>query len=386
MSAVRVIEVTTIPMTMKVFLAGQIGFLRGHGFEVIGVSSPGPETSAVGEHTGIKIIELPMVRGLSPVSDAFAILRLARILRRLRPDILHTHTPKASLVGTAAAFLARVPVRLYTIHGLIMESSRGKSRRLMAAVERLICRLATRVYAVSDSVRTIIVNEGICPADKISVLGHGTIDGIDADRFNPAAVDDVKVEELRARAGLPADAEVIGFIGRMVREKGVAELLEAFGELKKDRSRLHLLLVGPFESEDPLPPEAVAAIESGERIHHLEWVDDPRPAYRLMNVLALPTYREGFPYVPMEAAAMGLPVVASRVTGCVDAVVDEVTGVLVPARDAGALAGALRGVLDDPERARRLGRAGRERVLRDFAPGVIHRALLAEYRELLGKE
>jgi len=337
----------------------------------------------VRERAGVEVFELSMVRGMSPLQDAIAILRLARLLRRLRPAIVHTHTPKASLVGMIAASLARVPVRLYTIHGLIMESGRGKSRRLMAAVERLICRLATRVYAVSGSVREIIVGEGICPADKIKLLARGTIDGIDGERFSRGAVDPAQVAALRARAGLPEKAEVIGFVGRIVRDKGIVELLDAFDELKASRPRLHLLLVGSFEAEDPLPPETVAGIRGDERIHLLEWLDDPRAAYRLMDLVALPTYREGFPYVPMEAAAMELPVVASRVTGCVDAVVDGVTGLLLPPRDPRALAAALGSLLDDRTRAQELGRAGRERVLRDFAPEAIHQALLAEYRALL---
>jgi glycosyltransferase involved in cell wall biosynthesis len=370
-------------MTLLAFFRGQIQYLKRHGFELVGVSSPGAELEEVAARERIAIAAVLMVRGLSPFSDLVALIRLIRLFFRLQPTIVHGHTPKAALLAMLAAGISRVPVRFYTIRGLSIEIRLGKLRYMMKALEWLTCRLAHQVFAVSSSVRDIIVRERLCPPIKIRVLGQGSSNGVDSRRFNQSLLFAEKIDQFRDQHKLPENKMVIGFIGRIVKEKGIQELISAWNLLKDEFPDLHLLMVGPFETRDAVNPPVAEQIRNDPRIHHIEWLNDVLLAYQVMKVVVLPTYREGFPNVPLEAAAMELPVVATQVTGCVDAVVDGVTGILVPPRDPIALADAIRKLLKDPELRQRMGKAGRERVIRDFKPEDIWEALYQEYVRLL---
>jgi glycosyltransferase involved in cell wall biosynthesis len=250
------------------------------------------------------------------------------------------------------------------------------------ATERLSCALAHRVFAVSHSMRRIAVAEGIGSAEKITVLAGGSGNGVDATgRFVPQPAHIRR--DTRARLGIPQDALVIGFVGRVVRQKGVVELATAWKELRETDARFHLLLVGRVDTEDAIPRDVLAELLRDRRVR-LTGVDpNTPPLYAAMDVVALPTYREGFPNVALEAAAMALPIVATEVPGCVDAVEDGATGTLVPARDAGALGSALRRYVGDASLRSRHGAAARARVLAAFRREAIWEAIRDEYGLLL---
>ncbi|HYW06546.1 MAG TPA: glycosyltransferase family 4 protein, partial [Longimicrobium sp.] len=300
----------------------------------------------------------------------------------IRPHIVHSHTPKGGLLGMMAAWMNRVPVRIYHIRGLPLMTATGRRRTLLRWTERVACSLAHQVLCVSHSVRDVAVAEGLCPPDKIRVLLGGSGNGVDATgRFDPARNAAARAE-LRVKHSIPADAEVLGFVGRVVRDKGIVELAVAWAVLRDEFPSMHLLLVGPLEPQDPVPPATLEALRADPRVHFVGPADSA-PYYAAMDLLVFPTYREGFPNVPLEAAAMGLAVVATRIPGCVDAVADGETGTLVPAADGVALAGAVRAYLRDPALRMAHGRAGRERALRDFGQEAIWTALHAEYLRLL---
>jgi glycosyltransferase involved in cell wall biosynthesis len=275
-------------------------------------------------------------------------------------------------------------VRVYHIHGLPLMTATGLKRRLLQATERVACALAHQVLCVSQSVRDVAIAERLCPPSKIKVLLHGSVNGVDAvGRFNPRSLPVDARHEVRVRYGIPPDARVAGFVGRVVRDKGLTELAQAWQGLRAAYADLHLLIVGPFEPQDPLPVDVETLLRSDPRIHLAgECVDMP-PLYAAMDLLVLPTYREGLGIVALEAAAMELPVVATRIPGCVDAVNDEVTATLVPVRDAVALGDAVRRYLDDANLRRRHGQAGRQLVLRNFAQPALWEALHQEYTKLL---
>ena len=377
-------HVTTVPGTLY-FLCGQASFMRRAGFSLHAISSPGPDLgaslSAFGDQERIPVHAVEMMRRITPLRDLIALWRLWRVLARVRPAIVDAHTPKAGLLGMLAASLAGTPVRVYHMHGLPFVTASGWRKQLLRWTERISCQLAHRVLAVSHSVRTVAVSEGLCAPEKVEVLLGGSVNAVDTvGRFKPLG------EPVRRRArterGIPPDAIVIGFVGRLARDKGIVELAGAWRQLRRDR-RLHLLLVGPDDATDVVPADVVADLRADPHVHFTGLEPETPRLYEAMDVLALPTYREGFPQVALEAAAMGLPVVATSVPGCVDAVHDGVTGTLVPPRDVGSLADALRRYVSDPSLRARHGEAGRRRVVVEFRQEVMWEALAAEYRRLL---
>jgi glycosyltransferase involved in cell wall biosynthesis len=381
----RVLHVTTVPMTLS-FLRGHVAHARSKGFEVHALSSPGGPLDEFGRELQIDVHPVLMPRRMTPLVDLAALWRIVRVIRHVRPTIVHAHTPKGSLLAMMAATLCRVPVRVYHQHGLPLMTATGVRRLILRGAERTTCRLAHQVICISRSLREVLIGEGLCPAGKLKVLEQGSIDGVEADRkFDPADTTTESAERVRARYRIPQDALVMGFVGRIVRDKGMVELTESWRVLREEFPSLHILVAGPFESEDPIPADVEATLRRDPRIHLAGMVQDMPGIYRALDLLVLPTYREGFGAALLEAAAMELPVVATRVPGCVDAVRDGETGMLVPVRDAGALTVAIRRYLDDPDLRRQHGANGRQRALREFAPGRVREALFREYVRLLGE-
>ena len=382
----RLMHMTTVPTTLS-FLESQIQYAKNNGIEVHVVSSPGSELGEFGSRFGVEAHELPMERRITPFRDLLSLGRLVGIIRKIRPQIVHGHTPKGGLLAMLGAWCCGVPVRMYHIHGLPMVTATGMKRRLLLWSEKISCLLASQVYCVSKSVREVAVEERLCRAEKIEVLLHGTINGVDAaTNFNPDRMEDTARSDIREIYHIPADALVVGFVGRVVRDKGIIELSQAWSLLKKEFPNAHLLIIGPFEPQDPVPHEVQQQLRNDDRIHLVGGVGAEQIPKLLcaMDVLALPTYREGFNTVLLEASAMRLPVVASRVPGCIDGVIDGETGMLVPSHDATALADALSIYLRDADLRSRHGTVGRERVLRDFRPEEMSRAIYREYVRHLG--
>jgi glycosyltransferase involved in cell wall biosynthesis len=318
------------------------------------------------------------------LQDLLSLIRLWWLLRKLRPDIVHSYGPKAGLLSTIAARLAGVPVVALSVFGLPQMTKRGLMQRLLNATTQIACWLADWVWTDSPSLRLHMLAEKLCGEQKLVVLGNGSVNGIDADCvFSPARFPIPARLALREKLGIPAGAMVLGFVGRVVRDKGIVELIEAWRVLRAQRPRLHALLVGPLESGDPLPPEILETIESDDRVHYVGMQQDVAAHLAIVDIFVNPSYREGFGVANAEAAAMRLPVVSTRIPGCVDSVQDGVTGILVPTRDVAALCGAIEGYLDDPQLRMGHGTAGRERIIRDFQPADQQRALETAYRKLL---
>lgn len=374
----RLVLAVTDPLS-TVFLRGQLAAARARGFDVSLLSGPGDMARALAAAEGARLIEVDMARHIAPGRDLVALLEIVRTLREIRPHIVNAGTPKAGLLVLLGAWLVRVPCRVHTLHGLRAETLRGARRLVVTGLTRLTCALAQRVLCVSPSLAERAVNLGAVAAGAAVVLGAGSANGIDLARFTATDAGRRAARELRARCGIPAEAPVLGFVGRVARDKGVVELAAAWQRLRARFPSLHWVMVGAPDATDPIPAEVARALAADPRVHQLGQVDDPVPAYLMMDVLALPTYREGFGYALLEAAALETPVVATRVTGCVDAVADRVTGTLVPQRDVDALVAALAAYLEDPALRARHGQAGRERAARLFRQEDLWARLHREY-------
>jgi glycosyltransferase involved in cell wall biosynthesis len=381
----RLVHITTVPITLR-FLTGHVAFLHDHGYDVHVVSSPGEDLDRFRNDTGVEAHAVQMERRISPGRDLRALARLTSVLMRIKPDVVHAHTPKAGLLGMLAATAAGVSARVYHIHGFPFVTQSGWRRAVMIWAERTACRLADQVYSVSQSIAKIAADERICRAERLRVLGNGSIGGVDARaRFSPDRYANERVV-LRRRLGIPDDARVVGYVGRIVRDKGVEQLVAAWADIREKLVDAYLVLVGDVEEQDPISGETWSTLRDDARVRLIGSVLDTPPYYSIMDVVALPSFREGLPVVPLEAAAMALPVVATRIPGCIDAIMDGETGTLVPVGDVTALSRALLTYLQDPDLARHHGAQGRERMLRDFDPDLIHREMLTEYIRLLVRE
>lgn len=369
----RLVVTTTIAASAYQFMCGQLRWLAGHGFEVHLVSSPGPYLERSGAREGVTTHPLPMRREISVVADLLSLLRWLGLLHRLRPAVVSYGTPKAGLVAGLAAAALRVPRRVYVLRGLRLEGERGARRLLLGAIERLTCATAHTVVAISPSLARAAVRCRVVPGDKVVVLGRGSSNGVDASAYRPATA--AERAWARAAAGIPAGAVVIGYVGRLAPDKGIACLGAAFTALRRHLPSVRLALIGEAEG---CPDAERLARRSG--VHRIGPVDDPVLRYAALDLLCLPTRREGFGNVILEAAACGIPAVSTRVTGTVDAVVDGETGVLVPVDDPASLRDALYQLCEDPDLRADLGAKARHRALRDFAPERIWRGLLDVYK------
>ena len=366
------------------FLQGQPEYFQNSGFDVTVIR---PEKRSgeweVPRPDGVRVLEVPMEREISPVRDIRSIWHLWGILRTLRPTVTNVGTPKAGLLGGFAAWLNRVPCRFYTLHGLRFETTTGLRRKLLILAERLACRFAHRVVCVSHSVREKAIASGLVDRERALIFGAGSCNGVDVARFAATPQRTWRAAELRRQFGIPSDAPVALFVGRLTCDKGIAELVEAFLQLENRIPNLRLLLVGSFEDGDPLPEDIHKRLETHDRVILAGPVNDTAPYYAMADVLVLPSHREGLPTVVLEAHAAGKPVIGAAATGIVDLVVDGETGLLFPVGDVSSLADAIARLTEDKALARKLADAGRDQVNRKFRQELIWAALRREYLKVL---
>jgi glycosyltransferase involved in cell wall biosynthesis len=372
--------------TLHSYFAGQLAYMRAHGFDVVIAAQGGPDLDRLCRREGVRGRPVDLVRTLRPWRDLWTLAALLRIVAEERPDVVHCHTPKAALLGLLAAFIQRVPHRIYHLRTLPLETQRGALRPLLYASEVLVARLATQIMAISPSLRRAYrAWPGLSHA-PITVLGAGSGNGVDGrGRFHPERITAAEVIEFRRWIGLPAEAPALCFVGRLARDKGFAELHAAWQELRDRYPDLWLIVAGDADERQPVPPGPLEALRHDARVAMPGFVYERELVFAASALNVLPTYREGFGSVLIEAAAMGIPAVASRVTGCVDAIVDGVSGTLVPPRSVPALVEAIARYLEDPALRARHGAAARDRALREFAPESIWARLRAFYATALGE-
>jgi len=362
-------------------LGARLRALRKAGFRVLLLSSPGPLLDQTAAREGVERIALPMQRGMAPFADLVALFRLWRLIGRCRPDLVEFSTPKAGLLGSLAAWLRGVPRRVYMLRGLKLEGTSGFKRRVLLAAERIAARSAHVVLCNSESLREEALALRVAAPSKLRLLGEGSSNGVDIDHFSPGP------SQVRKELGIPPSAPVIGFSGRLTRDKGLPELMEAFDLILAAEPATRLLLVGWFDAaEDALDPGLRERILRHSNIHCTGFVGDTAPYYRAMDLLVLASWREGFPNVVLEAAATGIPVVTTESTGARDSVIPEVTGLLIPPGYPYAIFEAAMKLLRDPERRQRMGRAARAWILEHYAEARVVGLTVDCYKGLLEQQ
>ncbi len=377
----RLIRATTVPMTLLAFCRGQLRELRRQ-YDVVALSSPGHELDELAHTEGVRAIGIPMERRISPLRDLLSLWRIYRTFRRERPDMVHSMTPKAGLLCMMSARLAGVPLRVHTFTGLLFPTARGVRRRLLMLTDRLTCACATHIIPEGEGVRADLLAFGITKK-PLCVLGHGNVRGIDLSHYRrtEALADEAKA--LRRRLQIPAAAFVFIFVGRLVGDKGLNELVPAFLGLTGNARHAHLLLVGRDEPElDALAPATLRAIADEPNIHAVGQRRDTRPWYMAADAMVFPSHREGFPNVVIEAGAMSLPTIATDINGSREIIRPGENGLIVPARDVDALRRAMQRLIDHPYETAGMARNARPLVASRYEQGYVRQCLRRYYDAL----
>jgi len=381
----KLVRVTTVPISLKVLLRQQLKFMSAH-FDVLAVSSPGHTLEEVRIAEGVRTAPVVMTRAITPVNDLKALWRLYRLFKKEHPAIVHTHTPKAGLLGMMAARLAGVPIRLHTVAGLPLMENRGIRKKILEWAERLTYTCATRIYPNSGKLASFLLDKGFCAAQKVQVLGNGSSNGIDTDFFQKNEALTIAAGTLSGQLSLKEGDFVFVFIGRLVRDKGIEELVTAFTALNKQYANVKLLLVGPYEPDlDPLSPATIATIAANEAIIQADFQQDIRPWLMVSQVLVFPSYREGFPNVPMQAGCFHVPAIVTNINGCNEIIEHEHNGLVIPVKDIEALHDAMKRLMTNKELYSHLKTHARQLITERFDQKHFWDLLLTEYQDQLNK-
>ena len=384
----KLIRITTVPISFKVLLKGQLRFMASNGFDVKGVSSEGEELREVHENEGIVMEAINMSRKITPFQDLKSLWEMWNFSRKEKSQIVHTHTPKAGIIGMLAARLAGVPHRLHTVAGLPLMEATGTKRKILNFVEKLTYSSATRVYPNSKGLYDFILQNNFTQSNKLKIIANGSSNGIDTAFFSPDQVTEIERVTLREKLNIQPDDFVFVFVGRIVSDKGINELIKAFSELQaaenNEPAGIKLLLVGGLENDlDPLNPETLAEINQNKDIISVGFQQDVRSFFAIADALVFPSYREGFPNVVMQAGAMGLPSIVSDINGCNEIIIEGENGLIIPSKNVEKLKEKMLTLAKDKNLYTKLKGNSRRMIENRYEQSVVWNALLEEYEGLL---
>lgn len=379
----KIIRVTTVPASLSKLLFGQLKFMSTH-FDIIGVSSSDEYDSLkeIAIQENVPTIGIDMTRKITPFKDLVSVYKLYKLFKKEKPFIVHSHTPKAGTLSMIAANFAGVPHRLHTIAGLPLLVATGKKRWLLNTVEKITYAFASMIYPNSHGLYDIILEEKFTTKNKLKVIAHGSSNGIDVDLFNLNHFSDINENKtLKKHLNISETDFVFIYVGRLVADKGIKELLVAFNKISKIHKDTKLLLVGDFETDlDPLDAKTLEIKNTNPQIISTGWATDVRPYFAIADVLTFPSYREGFPNVVMQAGAMELPAIVTNINGCNEIIIEGENGCIIPVRDSEALHNAMlnvykKTVVYDKTKCRDL-------IVKRYQRQVIWNGLLEEYKNL----
>lgn len=380
----KLIRITTVPISLQKLIAGQMKFMGKNGFKVIMISSDFNGKDQLETKENAEYISVEMTRKISPFKDLISLFKMINTFRKVKPTIVHTHTPKAGLLGMIAAKLTAVPVRLHTVAGLPLMETKGFKRRVLELVEQLTYACATKVYPNSASLKEFIIHHNFTESDKLKVIGNGSSNGINTADFKKSPEITQKANDLAKLHGIKSTDFVFIFVGRLVKDKGIEELVRAFHLLSQNYPALKLILVGPKESElDPLSASCLQIIKENKKIISVGYQNDVRPYLALSNVLAFPSYREGFPNVPMQAGCFDLPCIVTNINGCNEIIVEGENGLIIPVKDEIALRSAMEKLYTEKEAYTLMCFKARKLIVDRYEQEKIWALILEEYKSHL---
>jgi len=394
---VKIIKISTVPMSLNILLKGQLKFLAQF-FNVVGVSSNGADLQTVALREGVSTVAVNMERGISPIKDTIALFKLYRQFKTQKPIVVHSLTPKAGLLAMLAGKMAGVPIRVHTFTGLIFPTRTGSMQKLLIKMDQILCWAATNIYPEGNGVKNDLVQYNITQK-PLKVLANGNVNGIDTAYFSPDQVTETEKTQLRKTLNINPHDFIFVFVGRLVGDKGINELVEAFVKLTVsssgvDNSKIHvssrgvesckLLLVGSLETElDPLGQKTLHEIETNPNIISVGFQKDVRPYLAISHCLAFPSYREGFPNVVMQAGSMGLPSIVSDINGCNEIIVEGKNGTIILVKNSDAIEIAMQKIMEDKEYYQTLKQNARPMIQSRYEQSVVWNALLEEYQSLI---
>jgi glycosyltransferase involved in cell wall biosynthesis len=380
----KLIRITTVPIALQYLLEGQMRFMQVNGFEVIMVSADGQGREQVIANEKCPHHIIPMTRKITPFADLISLWKLYRFFKKERPDIVHSHTPKAGLLAMMAAKWAGVKVRVHTIAGLRFRTSGGITRRVLVAMEKLTARYATQVWPNSFSLLKIIREMKLVAPQKLEVIGSGSSNGIDLNRFSRNVVRQDKLKEVKELVQYDEQLIYLLCVGRIVKDKGIDELLKAFTRAFEKNTKLRLILIGIFEDElDPVSNRSKKILQSHPGIIQAGWRDDVEYFMHFSYALLHPSYREGFPNVLLQAGAMQCPIVCSRIEGNIDVVDHEVTGLIFEPMNETDLYEKMEIALDNPQAIKQYALDLRSKIEQHFDRSILHARILERYKALI---
>lgn len=359
--------------------------MQDHGFEVILVSSEGEDWKKMPHLDRFEHHKLNMERRIAVKNDLRSLIEMVKLLRRLRPDIVHTHTPKAGLIGMMAAWIAGVPTRIHTLAGMPAMTATGTKRKILLEAERMTYKFATEVWINSKFLRQFVLDKKLIDPQKAVMILNGSSNGIDLQRYSKASLNEDRLLEFQQQYSTDANFTFLA-VGRMVKDKGIIELIEAFDQISQQRKDIRLLLLGPFEQADALPENIIQRINDHPQIQHVSWSDEVEYFMAMADCFVHASHREGFPNVILQAASMGLPVICSDIPGNIDIVEHDNEGYVYPVKNSPALRSAMEQVLNNKEEAGKKARSLQDKVRIYYDRRAVHAAIRDRYIELLRKK
>lgn len=380
----KLIRITTVPMALRYLLPGQMRFMATHAFDVLMISADGKELEAVIENEKCRHIIVPMTRKITPLQDLKCLFKLIKIFRKEKPDIVHTHTPKAGLLGMLAAKVCGVKCRIHTVAGLPLMVEKGFKYRLLKWIEKLTYAAANQVWPNSNSLMQFITENNLCKPVKLKIIAKGSTNGININRFNNEVLNDAIISEVKETVNFSPQNKYLLCIGRLVVDKGIVELVNVFIQLQRTNNSLRLILVGEYEALlDPLPASTLQEIKTNPAIIHINWTDRVEYYMQLADLFIFPSHREGFPNVLLQAGAMALPVICSRITGNIDIVVNNESGLIFDCGNEKQLLNQTQYAIEHPQHMQTMAKQLQAQIKENYRQENIWQNMLTAYKTLV---